>query len=272
MADGTFSFEAFSRHPFYKDVINRLVALTDLKPGQRVMDLGAGTGAVTRLLAEKVSGHKGSEVIAVEPSASALEIARRNLENASGAVVRFVQSTAEQISEIVRSPLDAVFFCNAIHLVKEKARVIEEVWASLCRGGAFSFNTTFFSGAEPPESEQFYKRWMLRALRLLKTNYNLQPAREEKVEARQRLTEEEYDRLVRDHGFEVKSREVVKVNMPLESFEDISGYELWIKGVLPGIPLNIGAEVLKEAAHAAFLELGLTSSPRNWLLMVACKA
>jgi len=70
----------------------------------------------------------------------------------------------------------------------------------------------------------------------------------------------------------VKSREVVKVDMPLESFEDISQYELWIKGVLPGIPLDIGAEVLKEAVDEAFAELGLTSSPRNWLLMVASKA
>ncbi len=270
MADKIFSFEAFSQHPFYKDVIKRLVALADLKPGQRVMDLGAGTGAVTKLLIEKVSGRSESEVIAVEPSASAIEIARRNLEDIGGAVVRFVQLKAEQLSEIVRKPLDAVFFCNAIHLVREKTRVVEDVWASLSRGGVFSFNTTFFAGAEPPESHQFYKRWMLRALRILKSRYGMQPDRE-KTEARQRLTEEDYDHLVMNHGFAVKSKEVVKVDMPLESFKDISRYELWIKGVLPGIPLEVGAEVLEEAVDETFTELGLTSSPRNWLLMVASK-
>ncbi|MBA7711621.1 hypothetical protein ES703_120587 [subsurface metagenome] len=42
-------------------------------------------------------------------------------------------------------------------------------------------------------------------------------------------------------------------------------------GVLPGIPLNIGAEVLKEAVDEAFADLQLSSSPRNWLLMVASK-
>ncbi|MFB0517263.1 MAG: class I SAM-dependent methyltransferase [Candidatus Neomarinimicrobiota bacterium] len=271
MSDRTFSFEAFSRHPFYEEVIQRLVDLADLKPGQRVLDLGAGTGAVTRLLVEKVAGRAGSEVIAVEPSASALEIARQSLENVSGAVVRFVQSKAEQLSEIVRVPLDAVFFCNAIHLVKEKAKIIEAVWAALRRGGIFSFNTTFFEGGEPPESQQFYRRWMLKAFRLLKSRYNLSPTKE-KVEARYRLTESEYDRLVTDHGFAVRTKELVRVEMPLESFEDISGYELWIKGVLPGIPLAIGAEILKEAVDEAFAELGLTSSPRNWLLMVASKA
>ena len=271
MADRTFSFEAFSQHPFYKDVIKRLVILADIKPGQRVMDLGAGTGAVTQLLVEKVAGPRGAEVIAVEPSASALEIARRNLEDVRGAVVRFVQSKAEQFSEVVRKPLDAVFFCNAIHLVKEKARVVEEVYGSLRQGGVFSFNTTFFEGAEPPESQQFYKRWMLRALRLLKNRYGLSPTRE-KVEARHRLSEAEYGQLVQDHGFVVKSKEMLKVDMSLQSFEDISGYELWIKGVLPGIPLNIGAEVLKEAVNEAFADLQLSSSPRNWLLMVASKA
>jgi len=61
------------------------------------------------------------------------------------------------------------------------------------------------------------------------------------------------------------------VDMSLQSFEDISEYELWIKGVLPGIPLNIGAEVLKDAVDEAFADLQLSSSPRNWLLMVASK-
>jgi hypothetical protein len=111
---------------------------------------------------------------------------------------------------------------------------------------------------------------MLRALRLLKSRYGLSPTKE-KTEARQRLSEAEYERLVCDHGFTVKSKEMVKVEMPLESFEDISGYELWIQGTLPGIPLKIGAEVLKEAVDETFAELGLVSSPRIWLLMVASK-
>ena len=271
MEEKQFSFDAFARHAFYKDVIKRLVALADLKPGQRVLDLGAGTGAVTKLLLEKVAGGPHSEVIAVEPSASAIDIAKQNLGEAKGAVVRFVHAGAERLTEIARKPVDAVFFCNAIHLVKEKARVMEDVWSSLRKGGVFSFNTTFFDGAEPPESQQFYKRWMLKALRLLKGRYDLRPTRE-KAEARQRLSEEEYDRLVLDHGFALKRKEMVKVDMPLESFEDISGYELWIQGVLPGVPLAIGAEVLTDAVRETFADLGLSSSPRNWLLMVASKA
>ena len=178
MGESTFSFDAFAQHSFYRNVIKQLIALAELKPGQRVMDLGAGTGAVTRLLVDKVAGRKGAEVIAVEPSCSALEIARQNLADISGTVISYIQLKAEQLTDIVQKPLDAVFFCNAIHLVKEKAKVVEEVWSSLKSGGVFTFNTTFFEGAEPPESQQFYKRWMLRALRLLKGRYDLSPSKE----------------------------------------------------------------------------------------------
>ena len=41
-----------------------------------MVDLGAGTGAVTRLLAEQVKSPE-AEVIAVEPSVGAIEVARR---------------------------------------------------------------------------------------------------------------------------------------------------------------------------------------------------
>src|SRR5438093_887746 len=94
MSDG-FTLEMFARHSFYQEVNRRLVALTGLRRGQCVVDLGAGTGAVTRLLVEQVACPE-AEVIAVEPSETALEAARRNLENIQDAVVRFVQGSADR--------------------------------------------------------------------------------------------------------------------------------------------------------------------------------
>ncbi len=147
---------------------------------------------------------------------------------------------------------------------------MEEVYRSLREGGTFSFNTSFFQGAEPPESEAFYRRWMMKALRVLRSEYGLAPRRT-KVEARRRLSEEEYVGLLEAQGFQVRAREVVKVEMPLKGFEDISEYSLWIEGVLPGVPLEAGSEALKHGAREAFRELGIESSPRNWLLVVASK-
>jgi ubiquinone/menaquinone biosynthesis C-methylase UbiE len=271
MTTEQFTLEKFARHPFYQEVNRRLVKLVSLRPGQRVVDLGAGTGAVTRLLVEEVAGCRGAEVIAVEPSTSALEVARRNLAQVSGAVVRFVQGGAERLSQVVKRPVDAVVFCNAIHLVREKTRVLQEVYRTLKDGGSFAFNTSFYQGAEPPEAHQFYRRWLIKAMRHLKTRYGLTPG-DARTPARERLSEEEYLALLEANGFRVHHREIVRVEMPLESFEDISEYSLWIEGVLPGVPLEAGSVALKEAVRETFAELGIKSSPRNWLLVVARRA
>ncbi|HEV8574839.1 MAG TPA: methyltransferase domain-containing protein [Dehalococcoidia bacterium] len=265
-----FTLEKFARHPFYQEVNRRLVALTGLTRGQSVVDLGAGTGAVTRLLVEQV-GCPETEVIAVEPSESALDAARRNMENIGDAVVRFVQGGAERLSQVVKKPVDAIFFCNAIHLVPEKEQVLQEIQRTLRADGTFSFNTSFYDGAEPPEAEQFYRKWMMRALRALKTRYGMMPERT-RAEARHRLTEDEYVRLLEGNGFRIRNKEVVTVQMPLGGFEDISRYSLWIEGVLPGVPLEAGRESLIAGAREAFKELGLKTSPRNWLLIVANRA
>jgi ubiquinone/menaquinone biosynthesis C-methylase UbiE len=267
MSNG-FTLEKFASLPFYQEVNRRLVSLTHLHPGLKVVDVGAGTGAVTRLIVEEVSPSPDSEVIAIEPSETAIEVARRNLENLSGAVVGIIQGGAEKLSQIVKKPVDAVFFCNAIHLVSEKERVLQEVKKTLREDGTFSFNTTFYTGAEPPESEQLYRRWMMRALRILKSEYGLSPERT-KVSARVQLTTDQYKALLEENGFRVKEMEIVKVDLPLSGFEAISEYSLWIEGVLPGVPLEAGRDSLIAAARQAFSELQLNTSPRNWLLVVA---
>ncbi len=267
-----FTLEKFAENSFYQEVNRRLVALAGLRPGQRVVDLGAGTGAVTRMLVEEVGCGEKAEVIAVEPSETALEAARRNLENIGGAVVRFVQGGAESLSQLVRRPVDAVFFCNAIHLVQEKARVVQEVYRTLKQGGTFSFNTSFFQGAEPPESLQFYRRCMMKALRSLRERHGLMPERGIRAVARQPLSREEYAALLEGNGFSIRQSQVVPVPMTLQGFEDISEYDLFIQGALPGVPLELGSEVLKHGAREAFAELGIETSPRNWLLVVASKA
>ncbi len=269
-SSGLFTLDKFAQHPFYQEVNRRLVALTGLRTGQHVVDLGAGTGAVTRLLAEQVKDH-GAEVIAVEPSQTAIEVATRNLENLRDGLVRFIQGSAERLSQLVRGPVDAVFFCNAIHLVQEKELVLNEIKQTLREDGTFSFNTSFYQGAEPPESQLFYRKWMIKALRVLKSEYGISPDKT-KVEARHRLTEAEYVALLEDNGFRIRNREVVQVEMPLSGFESISEYSLWIEGVLPGVPLEAGAASLREGARQAFQELGLKFSPRNWLLVVASRA
>ena len=139
-----FSFVAFANAPFYQAINSNLVELSKLHPGQRVVDLACGTGGVTKIILEKLRGARESLVIGVDLSTSALKQAREDLQSAKDAMVEFVLGRAEQLSQLVREKVDAVVFCNAIHLVTDKARLSGEVFSTLRSGGVFAFNTSFF--------------------------------------------------------------------------------------------------------------------------------
>jgi hypothetical protein len=59
--------------------------------------------------------------------------------------------------------------------------------------------------------------------------------------------------------------------VPLQGWLDISRYEDFVAGALPGIPLGQASEALQESVRQTFQEMGLTVVPRNWLAVVAAK-
>ena len=105
-----YSLKRFASHPFYTAMNRRLVKLCELRPWQRVVDLGCGTGAVTELILEEMHPDKG-EVVGVDPSPCALEVARRDLQERWGAVVKLMAGQAENLSRLVKRAADAVVFC-----------------------------------------------------------------------------------------------------------------------------------------------------------------
>jgi ubiquinone/menaquinone biosynthesis C-methylase UbiE len=266
------SFRRFAGLPFYTAINRRLIEMCALRPSQRVVDLGAGTGAVTTLILETMHPD-GGEVVAVEPSESALEIARRDLQERWGAVTRFVSGQAENLSRFVQRTADAVVFCNAIHLVEDKRRMLQEVSEALRERGIFAFNSTFFDGAQPPDTLPFYVLWVRRAMRIFRDeNPEMRREKGEKAQARIQLSVDEYRSLLADGGFDVQRLELCPVDMPLEGFQAISEYELFARGALPGVPLAVAVDCLRRGAADAFRDLKLESVPRNWLQVVAVKA
>jgi ubiquinone/menaquinone biosynthesis C-methylase UbiE len=266
------SFRKFASLPLYTAINRRLVEMCGLRPSQQVVDLGAGTGAVTALILETMHPDKG-EVVAVEPSDSAREVARRDLQERWGVVVRFVSGKAENLSRFVHRTADAVVFCNAIHLVEDKRRMLHEVSEALRERGLFAFNSTFFEGAQAPDTMPFYVMWVRRAMRIFRDeNPGMRRDKEDKAQARIQLSADEYRQLLAEGGFDVQTMELCPVDMPLEGFQAISEYELFARGALPGVPLALAADCLRRGAAEAFRELKLKSVPRNWLQVVAVKA
>jgi ubiquinone/menaquinone biosynthesis C-methylase UbiE len=269
-----YTFDPFARHQFYIDVnaslVQRAIARVDAtRPrAQRlcVVELASGTGAVTEQILDAVKRcGRQATLVAVEPSLDALAIARERLQ---GRDVVFVQGDADHLADVV-SQADAAFFCNAIHLVRDKRDAFGKLAHVLGPGGYLACNSTFFDGAYAPGSERAYQVYMRKALLWLRRNHpEVRLVRREKAEVLQWLTTEQYVALAEEQGLCVVERELEVARMPLRAWQDIGAYSLFIEGALPGAPLAIGAEALNHAAAETFTELDVDVIPRIWLQLV----
>lgn len=266
-----YTFAAFARHDFYRVVNEHLVDTTlqiresvSRSPIHRALDLACGTGAVTKLLVDRLRSMRDPvEIVGVDPSESALEKARRFVGNAA----QFCRGTAQAFSNVV-SGVDIILFCNAIHLLPEKEPVIAEARQALNTEGVLGFNTSFYEGCYTPGTERFYKLWMLRSLQMLKQEAGLRPDRT-KVQAMRWLTPDEYRDMLERNGFEVEQMTAEQAMMTCQSWQDISQYSEFAEGALPGVPLDTAISVLKRSVAQAYDELGINELPRNWLQVVA---
>ncbi|MBI4277950.1 MAG: methyltransferase domain-containing protein [Armatimonadetes bacterium] len=259
-----FSFAKFASHSFFTEVNRWLVEHVGPLRDRLVVDLGCGPGAVTTLILERMERQGRGKVFAVDPSLVELGKARQRI---TSEVVSFIQGSAEEISRLV-PPVHVVLFCNAIHLVANKQRVIEEIRRALLPGGVLAFNSTFFAGCYHRGTDRFWRVWLVRALQYLKEK-RVTVSREAKALAMQWLTPEHYRDLLQQAGFTDVQMEMQVVDMNCQSLEDISEFSMFIEGALPGIPLDLASEALKAGVRRAFDDMHLTTVPRNWLQVLA---
>ena len=272
MASQEFSFAKFAENAFYDKLNARLVDMAGVGSDQRIIDMACGTGSVTQLILERLRGARYSVIIAMDHSTIALKQAMENLKDARDAAVQFVNSHVEQMSDAIKESADTIFFCNAIHYVSDKDALLAEVTKTLKPGGKFAFNTSFFEGGQAPESGVFYRKWMLKASRNLRRKYGLSPVRSAKVESRKHLTPDEYRTLLESHGMYIVRQEIDAVRVPIEGWIDISTFEDFIEGIMPGVPLDKASAALQEGVTQTFEELGIDHVRRNWLDVVAVRA
>ena len=79
-------------------------------------------------------------------------------------MIRFVHAEVQNLTSSVNEQVDAVIYCNSIHYVNDKLELLKQIRERLKPGGILAFNTSFFEGSHPPESHDFYRRWMMRSL------------------------------------------------------------------------------------------------------------
>ena len=73
------------------------------------------------------------------------------------------------------------------------------------------------------------------------------------------------------HGLYVVKQEIDLVQVPLEGWLDISDFEDFIVGTMPGVPLDKASAALKEGVTQTYEEMGIEYVGRNWLDVIAVR-
>ncbi len=167
--------EEMGRH--HASIVAQTFDRMDLRPGDRVLDLGCGAGWATRLIASRVAGgERPGQAVGLDISDEMIRVARRN--STAFDNVMFVAGSAEQI------PWEENFFTKILsvesfYYYPDQERALHEIFRVLA-----------------PHGEVFV------LINLYKDNpYSLRWVDELKVPVQVR-SEQEYVQLMREHAFE----------------------------------------------------------------------
>lgn len=123
-------FEGESREIFVHRA--EIAAAAGLAPGERVADVGAGTGLFLALFAEKV-GETG-KVFAVDISPSLVSYMRRRLAETGLSNVEVVHSV-ETSTTLAEDVVDVVFVCDTYHHFTYYSQMLASIHGALAGGG-----------------------------------------------------------------------------------------------------------------------------------------
>ncbi len=131
-------------------------ALAELKPGERVLDLGSGGGIDVLLSARRV-GPTGF-AYGLDMTDAMLELAERNRVEAGVENVRFLKGVIEDIP-LPAHAVDVVISNCVINLSADKRQVLREAYRVLVPGGRFAVSDIVFQGHLPAAIRTDLEAW-----------------------------------------------------------------------------------------------------------------
>jgi len=114
-----------NKHAFVSQYGESVLELLDVKPGERILDLGCGTGDLAKQIQER-----GAEVIGIDASPEMIAKAKAKYPELDFSV-------ANAASFHFDEPFDAVFTNAVLHWIHDADGVIKSVYNALKPGGRF---------------------------------------------------------------------------------------------------------------------------------------
>ncbi len=153
---------------------------TELRPSDRVLELGCGTGGTAIKLAQEVQ-----HVTATDFSAEMIAIAKSKLDAETQDKVSFIQADAAEC--LSNGAFDAVFATSLLHLVEDVDAVLDQAFQQLKPGGLLITKTVCLK----------HTNWAIRAFVAVLTAIGIAPT----VNA---LSQTDLEEKIEDAGFVIK--------------------------------------------------------------------
>lgn len=261
------SYDAYARLPFAQKVVRWGVGRTGIRPGDTVLDVGAGTGDSTAAIVEAmtVGGRCRGRVVAIEPNERSLAIARERL---IGQPVEFHGCTAAELDRLGYAPgaFRVAVWSNGIHYLTAEAE-LQQALAAIRRLTAERFCawSTFVKGAYEGVTLRFSGLWVLKAYECLGIS------REKRSENLQERGLDEYLAACRAAGFTEAGGFFERFELGPEVWEGIAAFGDYAERALPNATVELWrrSKALVESVRPVFARLRVDAVPRNWLFLDA---
>jgi trans-aconitate 2-methyltransferase len=222
-----------SKHSFVWKYGEEVLELLAPREGERILDLGCGTGHLTNQIAAR-----GVTVIGLDKSPAMIERARTLYPD-----IRF--EAADATSFRLDEPFDAVFSNAAIHWMKDQDGVADSIWRALKPSGRF---VAEFGGKGNIQKLRTALHEVLDA-----GSYTW----DREATRRYYASIGEYATLLESHGFRVTY--AVHFDRPTKLDSSESGLQKWLEvfadNELAGVPASNRDKVIREIEQRLRAEL-----------------